>query len=104
MRKVRAGSISEISPEKPLIYRERCCEVVVFETSEGYFAVENRCPHVGARLHQGIVEGNDLTCIWHGWKFDLKSGQCYNEYWASLKKYPIEIDGDNLYIWLDEKE
>ena len=35
----------------------------------------HRCPHRGALLHLGWVEGNDLRCVYHGWKYDC-TGQC----------------------------
>ncbi len=34
-----------------------------------------RCPHRGAQMHLGWVEGDDIRCVYHGWKFDC-SGQC----------------------------
>jgi len=37
-----------------------------------------RCPHRGALLHLGWVEGDDLRCLYHGWKFDC-SGQCVEQ-------------------------
>ncbi|HEX7054585.1 MAG TPA: Rieske 2Fe-2S domain-containing protein [Burkholderiales bacterium] len=37
-----------------------------------------RCPHRGAQMHLGWVEGDDLRCLYHGWKFDC-SGQCIEQ-------------------------
>src|SRR5207245_10009652 len=37
-----------------------------------------RCPHRGALLHLGWVEGDDIRCLYHGWKFDC-SGQCVEQ-------------------------
>ena len=34
-----------------------------------------RCPHRGAQMHLGWVEGDDIRCVYHGWKFDC-AGQC----------------------------
>ncbi|GFJ89029.1 putative Rieske 2Fe-2S iron-sulfur protein [Phytohabitans rumicis] len=43
----------------------------------GDWVVQRRCPHLKADLTRfGIVEGNQLTCQLHGWKFDLASGRC----------------------------
>src|SRR5204863_1474951 len=39
---------------------------------------DNRCPHRGALLHLGWVEGDDIRCLYHGWKFDC-SGQCVEQ-------------------------
>ena len=40
------------------------------------FAVPDHCPHDGALLSDGFVEGNRLVCARHGWEFDLDSGTC----------------------------
>jgi 5,5'-dehydrodivanillate O-demethylase len=40
--------------------------------------IEYRCPHRGAQMHLGWVEGNDIRCVYHGWKFDC-TGQCLEQ-------------------------
>jgi 5,5'-dehydrodivanillate O-demethylase oxygenase subunit len=40
--------------------------------------VDYRCPHRGAQMHLGWVEGDDIRCVYHGWKFDC-SGQCIEQ-------------------------
>jgi len=37
-----------------------------------------RCPHRGAQMHLGWVEGDDIRCVYHGWKFDC-AGQCLEQ-------------------------
>jgi 5,5'-dehydrodivanillate O-demethylase len=40
--------------------------------------IDYRCPHRGAQMHLGWVEGDDIRCIYHGWKFDC-AGQCIEQ-------------------------
>ena len=40
--------------------------------------IDYRCPHRGAQMHLGGVEGDDIRCIYHGWKYDC-SGQCIEQ-------------------------
>ncbi len=94
---------SEISPEKPYLFNLTDNEqMVIFQVEQNYYALENRCPHAGALLHEGIIEGQILTCIWHGWKFDLDSGQSLNEYWARIKTYGINVKNNEVYLLPDE--
>lgn len=89
----------DVSKEKPFVYHLNSREqLVVFQTADGYFALENRCPHAGAFLNEGLVSGNILTCIWHGWRFDLETGQSLNEYWARVKTYPLKIIRKKIYL------
>ena len=50
-------------------------EVAVFRSEDQFFAIEGRCPHKGASLGNGTVDGCAVTCPWHDWKFDLKTGE-----------------------------
>src|SRR5205085_2455220 len=40
--------------------------------------IDYRCPHRGAQMHLGWVEGDAIRCVYHGWKFD-RSGQCLEQ-------------------------
>ena len=40
--------------------------------------IDYRCPHRGAQMHLGSVEGDDIRCIYHGWKYDC-TGQCVEQ-------------------------
>ena len=49
-------------------------EIAVFNLGQRFLAVENRCPHRGGPLADGIVSGNAVVCPLHAWKVDLESG------------------------------
>jgi nitrite reductase/ring-hydroxylating ferredoxin subunit len=95
--------VSDISPENPYRFNLSDREqIVIFQTAQKYYALENRCPHAGALLHEGTIEGQILTCIWHGWKFDLESGQSLTEYWASVKTYSLNVKENSIYLLVEE--
>jgi len=50
-------------------------EVAVFRSEGNLFAIEGKCPHKGASLGNGAIDGCAVTCPWHDWKFDLKTGE-----------------------------
>ncbi len=105
LEEIRVCAVGDVTPERPFVFRHPDVgEIVIFRTEEGFFAVENRCPHAGGSLHEGIVEGTILTCIWHGWRFHLPTGQCLNEYWAKLRVYPLKSVGGSLYVILDTEK
>ena len=49
-------------------------EIALFNLGGRFVAVDNRCPHQGGPLCDGIVSGMHVVCPLHGWKFDLESG------------------------------
>ena len=70
-----------ITPAESIPAREgRALEIgplslAIFNTGDRYLAVENRCPHAGGPLADGIVGGTTVTCPLHNWKICLESGQ-----------------------------
>lgn len=49
-------------------------ELAVFNLHDRFVTIENRCPHKGGPLCDGIVSGTTVVCPLHGWRFDLDSG------------------------------
>lgn len=99
VKKIYLCHKDEVTRENPFVFNLNHREqIVLFSTTEGYFAVENRCPHAGANLHEGMVENKILMCVWHGWRFDLETGQCLNEYWARLKTYSISTENNKIFL------
>lgn len=76
--------------------QRKLCEVTgrrvaVFRRGEEVIAIENRCPHRGGPVGAGPLEGNTLTCPWHGLKFDLISGQCDDSATHCLQRLPTRV-------------
>ena len=57
----------------------------LFLSDGHYFAISDLCPHQGASLSAGYVEGGLVMCPWHAWKFQLADG-C----WADAPKSPLK--------------
>lgn len=73
---VDAGALAALPEGKPTLLRHGPRRLAVVRTAEGVHAVDDRCPHEGYPLTQGTVEGTELTCCYHNFKFDLRTGAC----------------------------
>lgn len=49
-------------------------EIAIFNLGNRFLAVENRCPHQGGPLSDGILSGSSVVCPLHAWKVDLEDG------------------------------
>ncbi|MFZ6046557.1 Rieske (2Fe-2S) protein [Pseudomonas sp. CR3202] len=58
--------------------------------------MENRCPHQGAPLHAGTLDGRVLRCFRHGIAFDLVDGRRVNAPCLPLQRLPLAYDGDRI--------
>jgi hypothetical protein len=65
---------------------------------DGFYAVDNRCPHMGFPLDKGSVKDCILTCHWHHARFDLASGGTFDQFADDVRAYPVEVRGDELWI------
>ncbi len=74
-------------------------QIALLSTEAGLFAINNRCPHEGYPLIEGTLNDScTLACNWHGWAFDLKSGEALQGRDA-VRTYPVERRGGD--IWID---
>ena len=85
--------VDEVPKGERLLVKVAGREIGIFNVDGEFFALRNRCPHLGGPLCEGEVLGlvyssepgdvrfDDskklLTCPWHGWEFDIKTGQSY---------------------------
>lgn len=91
--KVVVGSERGFAPGTRRIVKVGGREIGVFRVGDRFFAIRNRCPHQGGPLCLGLVLGEAeaatpgeaavsdsvllLSCPWHGWEYDLETGQSY---------------------------
>lgn len=72
---VSIGELSEIPREGARVVKTDAGCIAVFRTiDDEVFALDDRCPHKGGPLSQGIVHGASVTCPLHNWVFDLATG------------------------------
>jgi nitrite reductase/ring-hydroxylating ferredoxin subunit len=104
---VVVGTLAELEAAGRLVARVGGREVgVVWDRERGTaYAIRNRCPHHGAPLCLGRVRDRVsglpgdylltgervLRCPWHGWEFDLESGQCLDDERMRAAVYPVEV-------------
>jgi nitrite reductase/ring-hydroxylating ferredoxin subunit len=68
-------------------------------TTDGVFALDNACPHEGYGLTQGDLDGDELTCEWHNWRFRVTDGRCtLGE--EDVVSHPVVIEGDEVRVEL----
>lgn len=72
--------------------------IAVFRHGDGYFAIDDVCPHMGASLSEGYVEDGIVTCSWHAWRFRLADGLWADNPRLKIGCYPVHVNGDEVQI------
>jgi nitrite reductase (NADH) small subunit len=72
---VKAAYISDIPLREGRAVQVASREIAIFNLGDRFLAIENRCPHRGGPLADGIGSGSAVVCPLHAWKFNLDSGK-----------------------------
>jgi len=103
------ATTSEIPPGERKLFTVKGRPIAVFNLAGQYYGMLNRCPHQGGSLCEGIVtgllesptpgeyvysrEGEIVRCPWHGWEFDIRTGQSYcDPERIRTKSYPVAAE------------
>lgn len=63
------------------------------------FALDDRCPHAGGPLSEGVLENGTLRCPWHERHFDPKTGACVDHpATRTVACYAVRVDGDAVLV------
>jgi nitrite reductase/ring-hydroxylating ferredoxin subunit len=74
--------------------------VALFNVAGRLYALDGICPHQGGPLGKGSLQGGVVTCPWHGWQFDVRTGQ--HQVNASLchPRYEVRVDEGDILVLL----
>lgn len=102
MAEHRIGSAATLLEDGGMTRLELEGKPVVVARAEGsYYAFGGNCPHWGAPLNEGVLNGHTLMCPWHHACFDVRTAErleppAFND----LARYPVRVDGDELVVTL----
>ena len=74
--------------------------VAVFNCEGTFYAIDNTCKHRGGPLGEGSLSGTTVTCPWHGWEYDVKSGACQLDASITVQTFDVTVDGDDILVSL----
>lgn len=103
------ATLTEIPPGTRKVVEVAGRSIGVFNLGGEFFALRNRCPHQGGPLCHGLVgaliesdapgdyattrPGEMVRCPWHGWEFDVRTGQSWwNPRRMRVKAYPVTVE------------
>jgi len=103
---VAVADLEKLRDRGRLVVKVGRKQIAMFLRGETIHACNNRCPHEGFPLSEGVLSQSEdgaclLTCNWHNWKFDLESGDTLVG-GDRLRRYPVRVaDGK---VWLDPSD
>lgn len=98
---IKVCSLDEIPRLGARVVRHGDLAIAVFRNADDeVFAMEDRCPHKGGQLSQGIVHGKRVTCPMHGWNMELDSACAVAPDEGCSRKFDTRLEGDVVHLSL----
>lgn len=109
-----ACKASEVPSDAAKIVTVGKLSLGLFKLNDGFHALLNVCPHRGAALCEGPVcgttgqtdktefiyerEGELVRCAWHGWEFDIRTGEFLVDRSLRARSFPVSLEGEDIYV------
>src|SRR3989440_6020802 len=72
--------------------------IALFRDQGEYYAINDVCPHMGASLSGGYLEGGIVTCPWHAWRFRLADGAWADNPRIKIGCFPVRVENGEIQI------
>jgi nitrite reductase (NADH) small subunit len=95
---VRAAKAGEVAPGTIQELEVAGKAVALANVGGKYYAINNTCLHRGGPLGQGPLEGNLVTCPWHGWEYDVTTGKIKQNPTVGVECYAVEVRDGEVFV------
>ncbi len=95
---VKVAKVGDLEPGKGLIVVVKGTRVALFNCGGVYYAIRNQCPHMGGDLGEGLLQGDIVTCPWHGWRFSVKTGLNPEADVVAVRTFEVRVEGEDIFI------
>lgn len=96
---IEVGQLEDIPYLGSRVVKTAGIDIAIFKTATGaIFALEDKCPHKGGPLSQGIVHGKSVSCPLHNWNISLENGEALGADSGCTHIIPTQIMGDKVFL------
>ena len=100
---IRAASLGDVVAGRPTLVELDGARVVLARVGDQVYALADTCAHRGGPLSEGRLSGTRLACPWHGWMYDVRTGQCaFPPQGQAVASYGVRVDGDDVWVELGD--
>lgn len=99
---VRVGRVSEFAPGAAKMVVVGGRHVALFRLDDEFFALDNLCLHRGGPLCEGPIAAGIVTCPWHGWSFEIRTGTMVQDPRVGVSKHRVQVSGDEVSVCLTD--
>jgi NAD(P)H-dependent nitrite reductase small subunit len=95
---VKVATLSELQEGsgKPVEVNGKA--IALFNVAGKVYAIDNTCLHRGGPLGEGLLEGEVVTCPWHMWEYNVRTGELVANSEIKVATYPVQIEGTDIKV------
>jgi nitrite reductase (NADH) small subunit/3-phenylpropionate/trans-cinnamate dioxygenase ferredoxin subunit len=97
---VSVAHVNEIPPGTGRTVEVNGIWIAVFNVAGTFYAIDNACPHAGGPLGEGKLDGTVVECPWHGWRFNVISGQRVGNSNFEVPCCQVRVEGQQVQVAL----
>lgn len=87
-----AAKLDELKPGQGRAVEVQGHRIALFHVGEQVHAIDDTCAHAGQSLGASVLEEGIVTCNGHGWRYDVRTGQCENRPDVKVRSYPVKVE------------
>jgi nitrite reductase/ring-hydroxylating ferredoxin subunit len=95
---VAVAHVADVKPGHPLTVTVDGREIALFNVAGTVYALDNACPHQGAPLADGWIDGATVTCTWHAWCFNLGDGRMTHGGFTGVDVFDVKIEDELVLV------
>ncbi|MGH9434744.1 MAG: Rieske (2Fe-2S) protein [Terriglobia bacterium] len=95
---MKVAELSDLAPGSCIAVDAAGKGVALFNVEGTIYALDNTCLHRGGPLGEGDLEGRVVTCPWHGWQYDVRTGEKCGDASKKVVSYEVKLDGNQIFV------
>ena len=95
---VKMATLDELPPGRSKEVEHEGRIYALFNVDGVVSAIDGICPHQGGPLAEGELEGTTVTCPWHAWQFDVRTGKTMLGSRIKQPIYEVRIEGQDILV------
>jgi 3-phenylpropionate/trans-cinnamate dioxygenase ferredoxin component len=95
---VKVSSSSELPEGQGKVVQAGGKAIAIFNVGGTIYALDNTCLHRGGPLGEGMLEGGVVTCPWHMWEYDVRTGEKVGAPTVKVATYPVQVEGNDIKV------
>lgn len=73
-------------------------KIALFYSKGNFYAIDNTCKHMGGPLGEGEIEDSIVTCPWHGWRYNIETGNNVVMPNIKVNTYNVKVENDDVKV------